>query len=41
MLSSKGPLDRAFDAILGYEIRKLNTHLPKNEGDTEQAVEED
>ena len=26
---SGNTLDRAMDAILGYEIRKLNTHLPK------------
>lgn len=29
MFNSKGPLDRAFDAVLGHEIRKLNAHLPK------------
>lgn len=29
MFESKGPLERAFDAVLSHEIRKLNTHLPK------------
>lgn len=29
MFKSKGPQERAFDALLSYEIRKLNTHLPK------------
>jgi uncharacterized protein (UPF0216 family) len=29
LFNSKGTLDRAFDAVLSYEIRKLNTHLPK------------
>ncbi len=29
MLGFKGPLDRAFDAILGHEVRKLNRHLPR------------
>jgi hypothetical protein len=29
LLSSKDPLIRAFDAVIGNEIRKLNTHLPK------------
>ena len=29
MFSSKSTLDRAFDALIGREIRKLNTHLPK------------
>jgi uncharacterized protein (UPF0216 family) len=29
LFKSQGPLDRAFEAVLGYEIRKLNTHLPK------------
>jgi len=27
--NSKGTLERTFDALLGREIRKLNTHLPK------------
>jgi uncharacterized protein (UPF0216 family) len=26
---SKRSLDRALDAVLGHELRKLNTHLPK------------
>jgi uncharacterized protein (UPF0216 family) len=29
MYSSKSALDRAFDALLGREIRNLNMHLPK------------
>jgi uncharacterized protein (UPF0216 family) len=29
LYESKGTLDRALDAILGREIRKLNTHLPR------------
>ena len=27
--NSKSTMDRAFDAIIGHELRKLNTHLPK------------
>jgi uncharacterized protein (UPF0216 family) len=27
--NSKDPLNRAFDALLSHEIRKLNAHLPK------------
>jgi len=30
MFNSKGTLERTFDALLGREIRKLNTHLPKH-----------
>jgi len=29
LFTSKSPLDRAFDAVLGHEIRRLNAHLPK------------
>lgn len=29
MFESRGTLDRALDAILGREIRKLNAHLPR------------
>lgn len=29
LLNSKTALDRAFEALLGREIQKLNTHLPK------------
>ncbi len=29
MLDSKSALERAMDAVLGHELRKLNTHLPK------------
>lgn len=29
LFSSKTALDRAFEALLGREIQKLNTHLPK------------
>jgi uncharacterized protein (UPF0216 family) len=29
LFNSKSNLDRTFDAILGHELRKLNTHLPK------------
>jgi uncharacterized protein (UPF0216 family) len=29
MYNSKGPLERAMDAILGEELRRLNNHLPK------------
>lgn len=29
LFNSRSTLDRAFDALLGREIRKLNTHLPK------------
>ena len=27
--NTKSPLERTFDALLGRELRKLNTHLPK------------
>jgi len=29
MFKSNNPLDRASDALIGHEIRKLNTHLPR------------
>jgi uncharacterized protein (UPF0216 family) len=29
MYKSKSTMDRALDAVLGHEIRKLNAHLPK------------
>ena len=29
LFDSRRPLDRALDAVLGHELRKLNTHLPK------------
>ncbi len=29
MFNSKGPLERAMDAVLGRELRTLTTHLPK------------
>ncbi len=29
VLNSKGTLERAMDAVLGRELRTLNTHLPK------------
>jgi uncharacterized protein (UPF0216 family) len=29
LFDSKRSLDRALDAVLGHELRKLNTHLPK------------
>jgi uncharacterized protein (UPF0216 family) len=29
MFNSKGTLERTFDALLSRELRKLNTHLPK------------
>ena len=29
MYDSKTAVDRAFDALIGYEIRRLNNHLPK------------
>lgn len=29
MFKSRDPLERAMDAVLGHELRKLNTHLPK------------
>ncbi len=29
MFNSKGTLERAMDAVLGRELRNLNTHLPK------------
>lgn len=29
MFKSRSTLERAFDAVLGHEIRRLNTHLPK------------
>jgi len=29
LFDSMRPLDRALDAVLGHELRKLNTHLPK------------
>ena len=29
MYDSKSAVDRAFDALIGYEIQKLNNHLPR------------
>ena len=29
MHDSRAAIDRAFDALIGYEIRRLNNHLPK------------
>jgi uncharacterized protein (UPF0216 family) len=29
MYDSRSAVDRAFDALIGYEIQKLNNHLPK------------
>ena len=29
LFNSRGTLERAMDAVLGHELRKLNTHLPK------------
>jgi len=29
LFDSMKSLDRALDAVLGHELRKLNTHLPK------------
>ena len=29
MYNSKTPLERTMDAVLGHELRKLNSHLPK------------
>lgn len=29
LFDSMRPLDRALDAVLGHELRKLNTHLPR------------
>ena len=29
MFNSKSTLERSFDALLSRELRKLNTHLPK------------
>jgi len=29
VFQSNSSLERAFDALLGYEIRKLNMHLPR------------
>jgi uncharacterized protein (UPF0216 family) len=29
LFNAKTPLERAMDAVLGHELRKLNTHLPK------------
>jgi len=44
--NSKSTMDRAFDAIIGHELRKLNTHLPKQRrlmsellGSTDPTVE--
>ena len=34
-------LERAFDAVLKEEIRKLNTHLPRNRKTLEQSLAED
>jgi len=34
-------LERAFDAVLKEEIRKLNTHLPRNRKTLEQLLTED
>jgi uncharacterized protein (UPF0216 family) len=29
MYSRKDMIDRAFDALMNYEIRRLNNHLPR------------
>ena len=29
MYNPNGPLERAMDAVIGHEVRKLNNHLPK------------
>jgi len=36
--NSKGTLERTFDALLGREIRKLNTHLPKQRGTLKELL---
>ena len=38
MLNSKDTLERTFDALLGRELRKLNTHLPKQRRTLKQLL---
>lgn len=40
MYNSKGTLERTFDALLGGELRKLNTHLPKQRRSLKQLLTE-
>jgi hypothetical protein len=37
---SKSPLERTFDALLGRELRKLNTHLPKQRRSLKELLTE-
>jgi len=37
--NSKNTLERTFDALLGREIRKLNTHLPKQRRSLKELLE--
>jgi len=40
MFDSKSPLERTFDALLGRELRKLNTHLPKQRRSLKELLSE-
>ena len=39
MYSGKHPIDRAFDALMSYELRKLNNHLPKEKRRLSELLE--
>lgn len=40
LFNSKGTLERAIDAVLGHELRKLNTHLPKQRRSLNELLKE-
>jgi len=35
---ARTPIDRGFDALIGYEIRRLNNHLPKRRKDLKELL---
>jgi uncharacterized protein (UPF0216 family) len=41
MFNARGPLERAMDAVLGNELRKLNAHLPKQRRSLSELLKED
>ena len=41
LFNSKGALERAMDAVLGHELRKLNTQLPKQRRSLSELLKED
>ncbi len=41
MYDPKGPLERAMDAVLGQELRKLNNHLPKQRRTLDELLKSD